>query len=1209
MLNKKSQVTVVIILGMIVFLSLMLAIYLQELYVEGTLKPHIYTGTSLQAQYDSLNAYVNFCLKDAVDGRNKEDSPILKIARQGGILADFKDFVEYNPDPNFFTDRINVLCKQQENKGCVQNILTKQQIENELNANIYLNFLHCLNIKEFESKGYVVEYNQSKLKIETVIAKDDTSFKLYYPLKISSPDNNEVTLSLDQWLYRTNIPLGRLYDLAIDIVNEEATNSYFDKDAWMLKNNAQIMIEKHKPYPDTIYQLRFDKKDKTQSNPLFRKKSMQLMFQFAIKGISAPGKPYPNLEPVLGCCSIASTCFKNTEEQACKDKHGEYSAEESCTCNPKSDYKNLTQLTKVCTYKNSVKSHGSSWCSYDAIAGKAYDLVGSRHYLNTCINGEIIIEECRDFREELCTENTLVTKNSLSHQENITKAACRKNRWQDCLQCTDKQCCEDINARDCIWKDYLNTERKCLPYVSPGLKFWENDPAQSKVCNTASQKTEFLGLKTNNAWIDSTAVLCYGAGDCGNYRNIANEITRFGFYNTDGNEQEYVYLENNLINNAEDSVIKLPIETVSQPLLASEQEIFKQSTNYPAAEEIANALKNLDTYKKELFERYKSENAKRPALSRCDLWKAPQNTDKCSYCTKDFSSGRSCSEYKCKNLGKECRFTYNRGIPQCNSPENIDLVPPAIEPDDRALPENYAYKKANFGPESTPWFKGFAIEPEILPHELISFGITTSEESICKMTYLPESDFNLLPATWFGDTAYKTSHNISIRLPTKIELPENFFKTNNLSSLADLSKLPRFANKRNNLAALKLLDEFKQGNYHLFIKCNDRFGNTNSDEFFIRFKIMSSLDDIQAPVILDAIPKNNSILTKDFEVFPLKIYVNEPAECKASTMDINFENMEYRFACPTSEYDVTGIAAGSYECNTILPFAEKYFIRCSDKPLQTAEFLLAINYSQPNLTEENLRINNKDNNHVIVDESVNFASYYTLLSDINALKSKNSKNLLLFNFDKDIELRFGISAMPVCKISDKEAEFDKIVEEFICEAKESYNATNQNPEAPAEVIDYLNFNFTEPFICAKTIALPDNSTTYYIKCQDKNVSEQVANEEIKRNIAKESFEYLLRRSSGLEITSVLPDAQADTISPKIIVKVDGNAEQDSIRCSYRKTSSSNYYSLQHTDADESIFSARLSNLNNFEEYEYDIKCTNKYGDIATSSARFTVIVS
>ena len=285
-----------------------------------------------------------------------------------------------------------------------------------------------------------------------------------------------------------------------------------------------------------------------------------------------------------------------------------------------------------------------------------------------------------------------------------------------------------------------------------------------------------------------------------------------------------------------------------------------------------------------------------------------------------------------------------------------------------------------------------------------------------------------------------------------------------------------------------------------------------------------------------------------------------------------------------------------------------------DKPLQTAEYLLAINYIQPNITDENLRLNN----NIMVDESINFASYYAVLPDINILKNKNS----LFNFDKDIKLRFGINAMPVCKISDEKTEFDKIQEEFECISKESYNSSNENSDAPIGVIDYIENNFTEPFICAKTISIPNNSTTYYIKCRDKNTTEQLANEQIKRNVAPESYVYTLQKSAGLEITSVLPNAQVDTTAPKLIVTASGNKEKDGLICSYKKNAPlENFYSMSHinNNADDennddnnevnNTFVARLNKLNNFEEYEYDFKCINKYGDVATASARFTVIMS
>ena len=49
------------------------------------------------------------------------------------------------------------------------------------------------------------------------------------------------------------------------------------------------------------------------------------------------------------------------------------------------------------------RKNGESWCVYEGKVGPGNDLVGSRHYLFSCINGEErVFEQCRDFREEMC---------------------------------------------------------------------------------------------------------------------------------------------------------------------------------------------------------------------------------------------------------------------------------------------------------------------------------------------------------------------------------------------------------------------------------------------------------------------------------------------------------------------------------------------------------------------------------------------------------------------------------------------------------------------------------------------------------------------------------------------------------------------------------------------------------------------------------------
>jgi hypothetical protein len=91
-------------------------------------------------------------------------------------------------------------------------------------------------------------------------------------------------------------------------------------------------------------------------------------------------------------------------------------------------------------YKN-----GESWCVYQGPVGLGSDLVGSRHFRHLCINGEEVIEPCADFRNEICIQNTLRTPGG-----DFIEAACRVNRWVDCVDQEEKDDCLNTDRRDCF---------------------------------------------------------------------------------------------------------------------------------------------------------------------------------------------------------------------------------------------------------------------------------------------------------------------------------------------------------------------------------------------------------------------------------------------------------------------------------------------------------------------------------------------------------------------------------------------------------------------------------------------------------------------------------------------------------------------------------------------------------------------------------------
>ena len=183
--------------------------------------------------------------------------------------------------------------------------------------------------------------------------------------------------------------------------------------------------------------------------------------------------------------------------------------------------------------------HGESWCVYNdqGGSGNSNNAVGSRFYKHICVNGEEVLEQCADFRQETCIENSITTTGG-----SFSQAACRVNRWQNCLGQTEKIDCENTDKRDCAWKPGIaisganaSTEGatgSCVPKDTPGLKFWEGGETKAvcaqanAICTVTFEKGLFGGEKCKDnctcldaGWTKQHLDLCLALGDCGSKTN------------------------------------------------------------------------------------------------------------------------------------------------------------------------------------------------------------------------------------------------------------------------------------------------------------------------------------------------------------------------------------------------------------------------------------------------------------------------------------------------------------------------------------------------------------------------------------------------------------------------------------------------------------------------------------------------------------------
>ncbi len=171
------------------------------------------------------------------------------------------------------------------------------------------------------------------------------------------------------------------------------------------------------------------------------------------------------------------------------------------------DTNNDGQITKT----SEKYLHGESWCAEsegtyfhvpfkmdDATKNKLregynnYNLPGSRYSKLKCYDGEVIVEPCKEFRNEICKETI--------HPETQKRvSACFINEATSCLQYNTKTSCEDMHSDltdGCKWVpgynlngtivgdgalegtklgEYNEKQGTCYPIFAPGMDFWSSE--------------------------------------------------------------------------------------------------------------------------------------------------------------------------------------------------------------------------------------------------------------------------------------------------------------------------------------------------------------------------------------------------------------------------------------------------------------------------------------------------------------------------------------------------------------------------------------------------------------------------------------------------------------------------------------------------------------------------------------------------------------
>lgn len=171
-----------------------------------------------------------------------------------------------------------------------------------------------------------------------------------------------------------------------------------------------------------------------------------------------------------------------------------------------------------CEYEGQTYQHGETWCSVPSEDGE--NLPGDRYNRLVCYDNEVSVEPCADFRQEVCIQDEV---------NGFSTAACRVNKWQDCVSQSSQKSCENQDRRDCQW-----LEDTCVPKYAPGYNFWEANNDAESLCLVANEECivrfeeglfgeaecvencDCLGEE----WIEQKNQMCIALGDCGSSVNF-----------------------------------------------------------------------------------------------------------------------------------------------------------------------------------------------------------------------------------------------------------------------------------------------------------------------------------------------------------------------------------------------------------------------------------------------------------------------------------------------------------------------------------------------------------------------------------------------------------------------------------------------------------------------------------------------------------------
>lgn len=235
--NKKSQVTIFVVIGLVILISLSLLVYFKSSTLK--IKPPV-DNLEVNDEIKPIQTYIINCLKES----SKE--ALIKAGQNGGYIK-FRgkaSIQPYNSDALVFEPQVipywyylrdcsssaigcldsfkPPLCDEKDE--CVINSKGANSIEEQLSDYVNENIQKCLDFSVFEE---LFEIKTGSLQTTTIIRDNNVEFLLRYPIEIRSKTSGHKT-EISYFITNHNVKLKEIYDLATEITQQEINTNFLE---------------------------------------------------------------------------------------------------------------------------------------------------------------------------------------------------------------------------------------------------------------------------------------------------------------------------------------------------------------------------------------------------------------------------------------------------------------------------------------------------------------------------------------------------------------------------------------------------------------------------------------------------------------------------------------------------------------------------------------------------------------------------------------------------------------------------------------------------------------------------------------------------------------------------------------------------------------------------------------------------------------------